>query len=138
MQVADIMTNASVTESPDDSLRDAAEKMWKQQTGSLLVMDGDKLVGIITERDILQAAAQGRNIDSTAVGDAMTRDIVTVRSSESIQDAARLMAQHWIRHLPVVEERRLTGIISIGDVVKHKIGQLEFERDQLDGYIHQT
>lgn len=117
MQVADIMTNASVTESPDDSLRDAAEKMWKQQTGSLLVMDGDRLVGIITERDVMKAVARGREVDTTPVRDIMTRDVLTVVPSTSPHEAARQMASRWIRHLPVVDGDAVVGVVSQRDLV---------------------
>ena len=78
MRVAAIMTNASVTESPSDSLRSAADTMWRQQTGSLLVMEGDQLVGIITERDVMKAVARGRDVDATPVSEIMTRDVLTV------------------------------------------------------------
>lgn len=117
MQVADIMTSASVTESPHDSLRAAAEKMWKQQTGSLLVMDGDKLVGIITERDVMKAVARGHDVDSTAVREIMTRDVLTVLPSTSPHEAARQMAARWIRHLPVMESGRVVGVVSQRDLV---------------------
>jgi CBS domain-containing protein len=117
VHVSDVMTQASITDSPADTLRSAAESMWRQQTGSLIVMDDSKLVGIITERDILQAAAQGLDIDSTAVGDVMTRQIVTVGATENIQGAARLMARHWIRHLPVVEDGKVVGVLSQRDIL---------------------
>lgn len=117
MHVSDVMTQASITDSPSDTLRSAAVRMWQQQTGSLMVMDEDKLVGVITERDILKAAAQGRNIDETPVGDLMTRNLITVRSTEPVRDAARLMARHWIRHLPVVDDDKVVGVISQRDIV---------------------
>ena len=117
MQVADIMTSASVTESPDDSLRSAAEKMWKQQTGSLLVMEGDRLVGIITERDVMKAVARGRDVDATRVREIMTRDVLTVGPATSPHDAARQMAARWIRHLPVMDGDSVVGVVSQRDLV---------------------
>ena len=117
MQVADIMTNASVTESPSDSLRSAADTMWRQQTGSLLVMDGDDLVGIITERDVMKAVAQGRDVDTTPVSDVMTKDVLTIGPSTSAHEAARHMATRWIRHLPVVDNGRVAGVVSQRDLV---------------------
>lgn len=117
MHVSDVMTQASITDSPADTLRAAAEYMWRQQTGSLVVMDDEKLVGIITERDILKAVAQGRPVDTTTVGDIMTRKVVTVGSGEPVRDAARLMAQHWIRHLPVVDGGQVVGVLSQRDIV---------------------
>ena len=116
MRVADIMTNASVTESPADSLRSAADTMWRQQTGSLLVMDGDDLVGIITERDVMKAVAQGRDADSTPVSDVMTRDVLTISPDTTAHEAARHMASRWIRHLPVVDGG-VVGVVSQRDLV---------------------
>ena len=117
MRVADIMTNASVTESPADSLRSAADTMWRQQTGSLLVMDGDELVGIITERDVMKAVAQGRDVDTTPVSDVMTKDVLTISPGTSAHEAARHMAARWIRHLPVIEDGRVVGVVSQRDLV---------------------
>ncbi len=117
MRVSDVMTQASISDSPSDTLRSAAERMWRQQTGSLVVMEGDQLVGIITERDILKAAAQGADLDKTPVGDLMTREVQTVPPDHSIRDAARMMAQHWIRHLPVVDGGKVVGVLSQRDIV---------------------
>lgn len=117
MRVADIMTNASVTESPSDSLRSAADTMWRQQTGSLLVMDGDELIGIITERDVMKAVAQGRDVDATPVSDVMTKDVLTISPDTSAHEAARHMASRWIRHLPVIEGGRVVGVVSQRDLV---------------------
>src|SRR3712207_6803728 len=111
------MTNASVTESPSDSLRSAAETMWRQQTGSLLVMDGDDLVGIITERDVMKAVAQEKDVDATPVSDVMTRDVLTISPDTSAHEAARHMASRWIRHLPVVDGDGVVGVVSQRDLV---------------------
>lgn len=116
MNVADVMTRASVTESPADRLRDAASRMWKQQTGSLLVMDGDRLVGIVTERDVMKAVAAGADLDATPVSAVMTREVLTVAPDTSLHDAARHMATRWIRHLPVVVEGRVVGMCSQRDL----------------------
>lgn len=117
MRVAEIMTNASVTESGSDSLRSAADTMWRQQTGSLLVMDGDELVGIITERDVMKAVAQGRDADTTPVSDVMTKDVLTISPDTSSHEAARHMAARWIRHLPVLDGGRVVGVVSQRDLV---------------------
>ena len=117
MRVADIMTNASVTESPSDSLRSAAETMWRQQTGSLLVMDGDDLVGIITERDVMKAVAQEKDVETTPVSDVMTREVLTISPDTSAHEAARHMAARWIRHLPVVDGGSVVGVVSQRDLV---------------------
>jgi CBS domain-containing protein len=116
VQVREVMTQATVTESPQDSLRAAAERMWRQQTGSLLITDGDHLLGIITERDLLRAVALGADPDKTSVDDAMTAEVFTVPPDMPLQDAAREMAARWIRHLPVVEHGKLLGVVSMRDV----------------------
>ena len=116
MQVRDIMTQATVTESPHDSLRSAAERMWRQQTGSLIIAEGDQLIGIITERDLLRAVALGADPDKTTVDDAMTTQVFTVPPDMQLQDAAREMATRWIRHLPVVGGGKLLGVVSMRDV----------------------
>jgi CBS domain-containing protein len=117
VQVSDVMTKASVTESADESLRDAAARMWSQQTGSLLVMDGEKLVGIITERDVMKAVARGTDVDSTSVRSIMSDEVVTVAADTSLHEAARLMALRWIRHLPVVDKDTVVGMVSQRDLV---------------------
>jgi len=135
------MTEATVTESPQDSLRSAAERMWRQQTGSLLITDSGHLLGIITERDVLRAVALGADPDKATVDDAMTADLYTVTPEMPLQDAAREMAARWIRHLPVVDSGRLLGVVSMRDVtgvfaamapgnvrVEHEFDQLVRER----------
>jgi CBS domain-containing protein len=135
------MTEATITESPQDSLRSAAERMWRQQTGSLVVTDSGNLIGIITERDLLRAVALGADPDKSSVDDVMTVEVFTVVPDTPLQDAAREMAARWIRHLPVVEGGQLLGVVSMRDVtgvfaamapgnvrVEHEFDQLVRER----------
>ncbi len=110
------MTQATVTETASDTLRSAAERMWHQQTGSLLITDGDRLIGIITERDVLRAVALGADPVSSTVDEAMTTEVFTVPPDMPLHEAAREMATRWIRHLPVVEEGKLLGVVSMRDV----------------------
>jgi CBS domain-containing protein len=110
------MTPATVTESRHDSLRAAAARMWRQQTGSLLVTEGGRLAGIITERDVLRAVALGADPDKSSVDDVMTAEVFTVPPDTQIQDAARQMAARWIRHLPVAEGEELLGVVSMRDM----------------------
>jgi CBS domain-containing protein len=123
MRVSEIMTNAAVIDQSDDTVAEAARKMWKQQTGSLLVMDGDDLVGIITERDVLKATATGTRMD-TSIAEVMSKDLVTVGPGTSLREAAKLMAERWIRHLPVVDGGKVVGIISQRDLVGVLAGAL--------------
>lgn len=115
MHVSDIMTEASITDTPSDTLRSAAERMWAQQTGSLLVMDGGRLIGIITERDLLRAVARGADLD-TRVRDVMTTELVTTWPDSPLREAAREMAHRWIRHLPVLDGGKVVGVVSMRDV----------------------
>jgi len=110
------MTRASVADSPTDSLREAAGRMWKQQTGSLLVMDGDQLLGILTERDVMKAVARGADLDQTPVSAVMTTAVLTVTPQTTLPDAARHMATRWIRHLPVIDDGKVVGMVSQRDL----------------------
>ena len=141
MLVRDVMTEAAVTDSATDTLRSAAERMWREQTGSLLVMDGGRLAGIITERDLLRAVALGADLATATVDEAMTIEVFTVTPDMPLRDAAREMAVRWIRHLPVVDAGQVLGVISMRDVtgifgalvpgnvsVEHEFDQLVRER----------
>jgi CBS domain-containing protein len=116
MKISEIMTKATVTDAADDSLAEAAARMWNAQTGSLLVMDGENLVGIITERDLLRSVAQGQDPRQVTVKDLMRTDLITVGPQTTLKEAAKLMATKWIRHLPVVEGSRVVGIVSQRDL----------------------
>ena len=116
MQVRDVMTQATVTESRHDSLRAAAERMWRQQTGSLIITEGGELTGIITERDVLRAVALGANPVKSTVDDVMTAEVFTVPPDMPLQEAAREMAVRWIRHLPIVDGDQIVGVVSMRDI----------------------
>jgi CBS domain-containing protein len=117
MYVSEVMTKASITESASEPIRAAAARMWAQQTGSLLVMEGDDLVGIITERDVMKCIARGLDVETTPVSAVMTRGVQTVTPYATVSDAARQMASRWIRHLPVVEDGKVVGMVSQRDLV---------------------
>jgi CBS domain-containing protein len=134
MRVSEIMTKAAVTDQPDDTLTEAARKMWRQQTGSLLVMDGEDLVGIVTERDVLKAVAGGESIQDTHVSEVMTKDLVTVGPGTSLREAAKIMTDRWIRHLPVVDGGALVGIISQRDLAGVLAGALN-EPEALEALV---
>jgi CBS domain-containing protein len=116
VRVSDIMTEAAISDRPDDTLAEAARKMWQQQTGSLLVMDGTELLGIVTERDILKAVATGADLVKTKVEEVMARDLVTIGPTASLREAAALMTEKWIRHLPVLDRGALVGVLSQRDL----------------------
>jgi CBS domain-containing protein len=124
VRVSEIMTGAAVLDSSDDTLAEAARKMWKQQTGSLLVVDGEDLVGIITERDVLKAVATGVSLGETRISEIMSKDVITVPPGASLREAAKIMADKWIRHLPVVDNGKLVGVLSQRDLAGVLAGAL--------------
>jgi len=128
VRISAIMTQAAVTDRPDDDLAAAARKMWEQQTGSLLVLQGEELVGIITERDVLRAVATGTPLD-TPVSEVMSKDLITVEPGTSLREAARIMTEKWIRHLPVLEGGHLVGVVSQRDLAGVLAGALNEPED---------
>jgi CBS domain-containing protein len=118
VRVSDIMTDAAVTDASDDTLAEASGKMWHQQTGSLLVMENDQLIGIVTERDLLRFVGEGGDPKSVNLRDVMSTDVVTVEPDTTLRDAAQLMFDHWFRHLPVVaKDGTVHGVISLRDLL---------------------
>lgn len=112
------MTPAAVTEAPADTISEAAAKMWHEQTGSLLVMEGDTLAGILTERDLLRCTAEGIDAKSATVSEIMTAKPVTIGPDTALRDAAEIMFQNWFRHLPVVSpDGKVVGVISQRDLL---------------------
>lgn len=116
MKISEIMTKAAVSDSPEDSLAEAAARMWNAQTGSLLVMDGEHLLGIVTERDLLRTVAQGQDPTQVPLKDVMRTDVITVGPQTTLKEAAKLMTTKWIRHLPIVEGTKVVGIVSQRDL----------------------
>ena len=116
MKISEIMTKATETDSADDTISEACDKMRHAQTSSILVMDGDRLVGIVTERDVVKTLAQGLDPKETRLKDIMTSDIVTIGPMTTLKEAANIMATKWIRHLPIVEGSKVVGIISQRDL----------------------
>ena len=121
---------------PQDSVRTAIEQMAERGVGALLVMEDEKLRGIVSERDYArQVILKGRNSQDTPVSDIMTSRVVCVDPERTIEECMALMTERRIRHLPVVVESRVTGVISIGDVVSAVIAEQEFQIKQLESYI---
>ncbi len=106
-----------MTVEPSESARLAVLRMLEEGVGSVAVCESGKLVGIFTERDVLALAGEGTDLDAVRVGDVMTREPITVDASVQILDAARLMGERKIRHLPIVEGEHLLGMIGIRDVL---------------------
>lgn len=121
----------------DDSVFDAITKMAEKDVGSLVVMDGDRLVGIITERHYARNVfLKGRSSPDTPVGDIMSRRVVCARPEQSVEECMAVMTERRVRHLPVLEKKRVVGIVSIGDLAKSIISDQTFVIEQLEHYIH--
>jgi CBS domain-containing protein len=124
MQVSDIMHRDVVTVSTEDTFAHAAGILKEHHISSVVVLDGDRPVGIVTERDVVNVVAEGSDPASVRVGQRMTTDLATADPKTDIADAARLMAQRRIRHLPVLDHGGLVGIISIRDLMTWAVGEL--------------
>ena len=121
---------------PDDTVFRALEVMAEHDIGAVLVMEGETLRGILSERDYARKVILlGRASRHTPVSEIMTRDVETVTPEDSIDHCMALMTEKRIRHLPVVEEGKVVGVISIGDVVKAVIDAQAFLLDQMEAYI---
>ena len=124
------------TTTPETKLSEVVKKLVHHQCGSLLVCDGDRLVGIITERDLLRVSAtDGQDLESTPVSEVMTGNLVTATPDDSINQTMGLLTEQRIRHLPILEDDKLVGLISIGDVVKAQYAELTIENHYLKNYI---
>ena len=124
------------TTTPETKLSEVVKKLVHHQCGSLLVCDGDRLVGIITERDLLRVSAtDGQDLESTPVSEVMTGKLVTGTPDDSISQTMGLLTEQRIRHLPILEDDKLVGLISIGDVVKAQYAELTIENHYLKSYI---
>jgi CBS domain-containing protein len=143
MRISDVLTSKPgsevVTIRPDATVRDLLGLLAEHNIGAVVVStDGAAVDGIVSERDIVRRLAESDAVLDDAVGSIMTSDVQTCEPDVPVDDLRQLMTDRRIRHVPVVRGGTLVGIISIGDVVKSSIGQLQFERDQLDSYLHQT
>lgn len=121
---------------PDASVYDAIALMAEQAIGALLVMDDIGMVGLISERDYARRVVlQGRSSRETAVHEVMTKRVVCARPDQTLEQAMALMTEKRVRHLPVIEDHQVIGLISIGDLVKSIISEQQFIIEQLEHYI---
>ncbi|MBC6448956.1 CBS domain-containing protein [Actinokineospora xionganensis] len=141
MRISDVLRvkGAKVaTVDPGTSVAGLIRALAEHNVGALVVVDADSVVGIVSERDIVRRLDErGGDLLNATVADIMTMDVFTCGPEESVDALAETMTDRRIRHMPVVVEGKLVGIVSIGDVVKTRISQLETARDQLQSYIAQ-
>ena len=121
---------------PDASVYEAIEQMAEKGVGALLVMEGERLVGIVSERDYARKVIlKGKASRETRVGEIMSHPVICARPELTVEETMALMTDKHIRHLPVVVEEKVVGVISIGDVVRGIIEDHEFHIQQLTNYI---
>ena len=121
LTVRDVMTTRVVTTSPDNPVADAAAAMVRHKVGSALIMQSRILAGILTERDVLRAAASGSDLTHSPVSAWMTSDPEQASPDTTVEDALQLMLLHGFRHLPVLEDREVRGIVSLRDLAASRI-----------------
>ena len=128
-----------ITISPEAEVRQLLALLAEHNVGALIVStDGSTVEGIVSERDVVRHLHHDGTVVNNTVGAIMTTSVETCAPDTLLDDLLKTMTERRIRHVPVLDDGRLVGIVSIGDVVKHRIDQLQFERDQLDSYVHQS
>ncbi|MEX0722370.1 MAG: CBS domain-containing protein [Gracilimonas sp.] len=139
MQVSEILNRKGrdiYSVQPDETVYNAIAKMAELNVGALLVMEQERLAGIISERDYRnKVILQGRTSKTTAVKEIMTDQVIQVKPSDTVNLCMQLMTEHKIRHLPIVNEEKVVGVVSIGDLVKTIIAKQKVEIDSLRDYI---
>ena len=121
LTVGDVMTAVVVTTSPDNPVAQAAAAMVRHRVGSALIMQGRLLAGILTERDVLRAAASGSDLTSSPVSAWMTKDPEQASPDTTVEDALQVMLLHGFRHLPVLEDHEVRGVVSLRDLAASRI-----------------
>ncbi|GGF41261.1 signal transduction protein [Marmoricola endophyticus] len=143
MQIKDVLDakthTGALTIAPDASVRDLLAVLAEHNIGALVVSgDGRAVAGIVSERDVVRHLQRDETVLDAPVSTIMTTTVVSGDGGDDVVGLMRLMTDRRIRHVPVLDGEQLVGVISIGDVVKHRIEQLEQERDHLESYVHQT
>jgi CBS domain-containing protein len=128
---------AVITARPTATVLEVIELLKEYNLGAVVISpDGRQVAGIVTERDIVRRLTEGTEFLDGPVSEIMSSEVQTCTAKDSVQSLMEIMTEQRIRHLPVVDDRgKLSGIVSIGDAVKSHITQIEFERDQLEGYV---
>jgi len=139
MLVANMLTdkgNRVATVKSSDLVSSATKMLKSERVGALVVSDdGTTIAGIISERDIVRALANDPDVQTRTIASIMTSNVITCRTGDDVGELMKLMTEHRIRHIPVAENGNMIGIISIGDVVKHRLSELESEADAMRAYI---
>jgi CBS domain-containing protein len=135
-QILKIKGDRVSTAAPTQTLAEAAGRLNSERIGALMVTEDDRVVGVLSERDIVSALAErGPAALDSSVRDCMTAEVIVAKPTESVDVLLGRMTDRRVRHLPVVHDGRLCGVVSIGDLVKHKISEVEAEAQGLKAYI---
>ncbi|MXG91688.1 CBS domain-containing protein [Nocardioides flavescens] len=143
MRIADVLQAKSshdvVSIAPDAGVRELVARLAEHNVGALVVSsDGVTLEGIVSERDVVRHLHSDGTVVHNTVRAIMTETVETCSPDAGLDELMETMTRRRIRHVPVVEDGRVVGVVSIGDVVKHRISHLEYEREQLESYVHST
>ncbi len=123
---------------PQETAYKALQLMSEENLGALLVIDKGKVVGIFSERDYARKVIlEGKFSKTTPVSELMTKEVLFVGPDTSVEECMSLMTENFVRHLPVMEKKRLVGMVTQGDVVKQLIADQKFENEELERYIHE-
>lgn len=141
MRIADVLRNkgaAVVTINPDATVGELLAGLAEQNIGAMVVVGAEGVVGIVSERDVVrQLHTYGASVLSRPVAKIMLTTVATCTKSDTVDKISVLMTENRVRHVPVLDGKKLIGIVSIGDVVKSRMGELEAEQQQLQSYITQ-
>lgn len=125
-----------VSISPDSTIADTVASLTEHRVGALVVVDNDRIAGIVSERDVVRSLHErGADLLSVTVSEIMTSSVYSCRPDDDVDRIAKTMTEQRIRHMPVLDGDAVIGVVSIGDVVKSRIEQLEVDRGQLEQYI---
>ena len=144
MRISDVLQSKSlkdvVTIRPDAGVRELLATLAEHNIGAVVVStDGTTLDGIVSERDVVRTLHHDGTVINNVVSSIMTTEVRTCSPDDDLDEVMQVMTELRFRHIPASDaDGRVVGIVSIGDLVKHKIDQLQFERDQLDSYVHQS
>jgi CBS domain-containing protein len=143
MKISDVIKGKSasgvITIVPDATVRELLALLAEHNIGAVIVStDGTAVDGIVSERDVVRKLNGDDSVLDAPVEQIMTAVVQTCEPGADVDGLMAQMTEHRIRHVPVIDHGQLVAVVSIGDVVKSRIGQLEFERDQLDSYVHRT
>ena len=138
MLIRDILRkkgSKTITTSKETKIVDIAHILTKEKIGAIIIIEKEKVIGILSERDIVRGFTQKKSVRNTQVHELMTKNVITCSLEDNNEDLLTLMVTKKFRHLPVLEKNKLIGIVSIGDLVKDRTKRLKKEIDQLKTYV---